>query len=160
MLDSHRILDAGMARTSIVPITRVTLRTPEMEHQVVVHAQQPSPSSSHKSCTRLCGTSRLSWTRASSPQMAPTHSLTAWVLGECIPYSINQCLKTYTLFSGAAAHGDYIFGWKDQTLQKAMDNNCNLNKDCTAAGIHAQTPADYNACTKPQMAPEPVDGCK
>lgn len=87
-----------------------------------------------------------------------THSLTAWVLGKESPSSI--CFKAYTLYRGAAAHGDYIFGWKDQTLQKAMDNNCNLNKDCTAAGIHAQTPNDYNACTKKQMAPEPVDGCK
>jgi hypothetical protein len=41
-----------------------------------------------------------------------------------------------------------------------MDKSCNLNKDCTAAGIHAQTPDQYNACTKPQQAPETVDGCK
>jgi hypothetical protein len=66
---------------------------------------------------------------------------------------------TYSMgIGGAAAHGDYIFGWKDQTLQKAMDQKCNLNKDCAAAGIHAQTPAEYNACTKNQQAPEPVDG--
>jgi len=58
----------------------------------------------------------------------------------------------------AAAHGDYVFGWKDNTLQLAMDKSCNLNKDCTAAGIHAQTPDQYNACTKPQQAPETVDG--
>ena len=41
-----------------------------------------------------------------------------------------------------------------------MDNNCNLDKDCAKAGIHYQKPEVYNACTKPQMAPEPVDGCK
>jgi hypothetical protein len=64
------------------------------------------------------------------------------------------------LISGSAAHGDYVFGWKDQTLQKAMDNSCNLNTDCTKAGIHAQTPDVYNACTKKQQAPEDVDGCK
>lgn len=62
--------------------------------------------------------------------------------------------------SGPAAHGDYVFGWEDQSLQKAMDNRCNLNRDCPAAGLHAQTPAEYNACTKPQMAKEDVDGCK
>jgi hypothetical protein len=62
--------------------------------------------------------------------------------------------------SGSAAHGDYVFGWKDQTLQKAMDNSCNLNTDCTKAGIHAQTPDIYNACTKKQQAPKDVDGCK
>ncbi|KAI1498456.1 hypothetical protein F5X99DRAFT_412101 [Biscogniauxia marginata] len=59
---------------------------------------------------------------------------------------------------GSAAHGDYLFGWEGDTLQKAMDNNCNLNTDCPAAGIHAQTPAEYNACTKEQQAPEEVDG--
>jgi len=65
-------------------------------------------------------------------------------------YSMNR--------GGAAAHGDYVFGWKDQSLQLAMDKNCNLNKDCAAAGLHAQTPDQYNACTKKQQAPEPVDG--
>jgi hypothetical protein len=59
---------------------------------------------------------------------------------------------------GSAAHGDYVFGWKDDTLQKAMDNNCNLDKDCSKAGIHYQKPDLYNACTIPQQAPEQVDG--
>ncbi|KAE8447234.1 hypothetical protein EG329_010928 [Mollisiaceae sp. DMI_Dod_QoI] len=59
---------------------------------------------------------------------------------------------------GAAAHGDYVFGWKDDSLQQAMDKNCNLNKDCPAAGLHAQSPDVYNACTIKQQAPEPVDG--
>ncbi|EPE26605.1 hypothetical protein GLAREA_02518 [Glarea lozoyensis ATCC 20868] len=59
---------------------------------------------------------------------------------------------------GSAAHGDYVFGWKADTLQKAMDNNCNLNVDCPKAGITAQKAAQYNACTINQQAPEPVDG--
>ncbi|OCL07621.1 hypothetical protein AOQ84DRAFT_377513 [Glonium stellatum] len=59
---------------------------------------------------------------------------------------------------GPAAHGDYVFGWQGDSLQKAMDNNCNLNKDCPAAGLHAQTADQYNACTKAQQAPEQVDG--
>ena len=63
-------------------------------------------------------------------------------------------------FSGPAAHGDYVFGWEGDALQKAMDNNCNLNVDCPKAGLTAQQPAQYNACTKKQQAVEPVDGCK
>ena len=63
-------------------------------------------------------------------------------------------------YSGAAAHGDYVFGWKGDSLQKAMDSGCNLNRDCPAAGLHAQQPAQYNACKKQQQAPEEVDGCK
>jgi hypothetical protein len=59
---------------------------------------------------------------------------------------------------GAAAHGDYVFGWKDNSLQLAMDKNCNLNKDCAAAGLHALTPDTYSSCTKKQQAPEDVDG--
>ncbi|KAL2060370.1 hypothetical protein VTL71DRAFT_9765 [Oculimacula yallundae] len=59
---------------------------------------------------------------------------------------------------GSAAHGDYVFGWKGQTLQLAMDKNCNLDKDCSAAGITKQSADKYNACNIPQAAPETVDG--
>ncbi|KAH6682911.1 hypothetical protein B0J14DRAFT_134100 [Halenospora varia] len=59
---------------------------------------------------------------------------------------------------GAAAHGDYVFGWKGDSLQKAMDNKCDLDKDCPKAGLTKQTADKYNACTKPQAAPEQVDG--
>lgn len=41
-----------------------------------------------------------------------------------------------------------------------MDNGCNLNNDCPAAGIHYQPPEEYNNCKIPQAAPEEVDGCK
>ncbi|KAF2963717.1 hypothetical protein GQX73_g9857 [Xylaria multiplex] len=59
---------------------------------------------------------------------------------------------------GSAAHGDYVFGWEGDTLQKAMDKNCNLNTDCPAAGITAQPESVYSACTMQQQAPESVDG--
>jgi len=71
----------------------------------------------------------------------------------------DRCV-THSPGSGAGAHGDYLFGWKGDSLQKAMDKNCNLNRDCTAAGIHAQSPDVYSSCTKPQQAKEDVDGCK
>jgi hypothetical protein len=61
---------------------------------------------------------------------------------------------------GAAAHGDYVFGWEGDSLQKAMDNNCNLNTACPKAGLTVQSTATYNACKKKQQAPEDVDGCK
>ncbi|KAI1742827.1 hypothetical protein F4680DRAFT_463770 [Xylaria scruposa] len=59
---------------------------------------------------------------------------------------------------GSAAHGDYVFGWEGDTLQKAMDNQCNLNTDCPRAGITAQPESQYSACTMKQQAPEDVDG--
>lgn len=62
--------------------------------------------------------------------------------------------------SGAAAHGDYVFGWEGDSLQRAMDNGCNLNQDCPAAGLTVQQPDAYNGCNVGQSAPEQVDGCK
>lgn len=59
---------------------------------------------------------------------------------------------------GSAAHGDYVFGWEGDSLQKAMDNNCNLNTACPKAGLTVQTSAQYGACKKKQQAPEDVDG--
>ena len=41
-----------------------------------------------------------------------------------------------------------------------MDKNCNLNRDCPAAGLTYQPPEKYNNCNIKQQAPEPVDGCK
>lgn len=61
---------------------------------------------------------------------------------------------------GSAAHGDYVFGWEGDSLQKAMDNGCNLNNACPKAGLTTQQPAQYNACKKQQQAPEEVNGCK
>ncbi|KAJ4417140.1 hypothetical protein N0V82_006340 [Gnomoniopsis sp. IMI 355080] len=66
---------------------------------------------------------------------------------------------TYSMgIGGAAAHGDYLFGWENNTLQLAMDNGCNLDQSCSAAGIVAQSPSTYEACTNKQQAVEEVDG--
>ncbi|KAF2692003.1 hypothetical protein K458DRAFT_325809 [Lentithecium fluviatile CBS 122367] len=59
---------------------------------------------------------------------------------------------------GSAAHGDYVFGWEGDSLQKAMDNGCTLNQNCPKAGLTVQSNAQYDACTKKQQAPEEVDG--
>jgi hypothetical protein len=66
---------------------------------------------------------------------------------------------TYSMgLGGSAAHGDYMFGWQGDSLQKAMDNGCNLNQACPKAGLTTLTPAQYNACTVRQFSPEPVNG--
>ena len=59
---------------------------------------------------------------------------------------------------GAAAHGDYVFGWEGDSLQKAMDNGCNLNNACPKAGLTTQSESQYSSCTKAQQAPEDVNG--
>jgi len=64
---------------------------------------------------------------------------------------------------GSASHGDYVFGWEGESLQKAMNQKCNLQGTCVdrAGGgniITAQSIEEMTACTKPQQAPEQVDG--
>ena len=61
------------------------------------------------------------------------------------------------LNSGSGAHGDYLFGWQDDSLQKALDNGCSEDFDCPAAGLTKQANANYLGCTKKQQAPEDVD---
>lgn len=61
---------------------------------------------------------------------------------------------------GAAAHGDYIFGWQGDALQRAMDNKCNLNQPCAKANLTTQPSSKYIGCNVAQAAPEQVDGCK
>lgn len=58
--------------------------------------------------------------------------------------------------TGYGTHGDYVFGWKDDSLQKAMDNNCNIN--CPA--LKTQSIADGNKCTVKTTVPENIDDCK
>jgi len=66
---------------------------------------------------------------------------------------------TDSSYSGPAAHGDYVFGWEGDSLQKAMDNKCDRNLACPKAGLTVQQPDKMAQCTKKQQAPEQVDGC-
>jgi len=59
---------------------------------------------------------------------------------------------------GAAAHGDYVFGWKGNSLQLAMDNACDRNLACPKAGLTVQSSDKYSACNVPQRSKETVDG--
>ncbi|KAF2473423.1 uncharacterized protein BDR25DRAFT_218985 [Lindgomyces ingoldianus] len=57
--------------------------------------------------------------------------------------------------TGYGAHGDYLFGWKDDALQRAMDGlgtKCH-SEDCTGA-LKIQSGKDAIACTKAQQAKE------
>ncbi|OAG02130.1 uncharacterized protein CC84DRAFT_999252 [Paraphaeosphaeria sporulosa] len=59
--------------------------------------------------------------------------------------------------TGYGAHGDYLFGWKDDALQRAMDNlgkGC-ASEDCTKI-LKIQSGKDAIACTKAQQAKEDV----
>lgn len=56
--------------------------------------------------------------------------------------------------TGYGSHGDYVFGWKDDALQKAMSSNCNIN----CPQLRSQTIAAGNKCSVPKRVKEDTDG--
>lgn len=74
-----------------------------------------------------------------------------------------MCFGTEFEYStGYGAHGDYLFGWKDGALQRAMDA---LGKDCfseTCPVLNLQSWDNAVGCTKAQQAKEDTgtDTCK
>jgi hypothetical protein len=60
--------------------------------------------------------------------------------------------------TGYGIHGDYLFGWKDNALQRAMDGHC-ANDYCSP--LQRQTDASAVACTQGQTHDEDIgDDCK
>jgi hypothetical protein len=59
--------------------------------------------------------------------------------------------------TGYGQHGDYVFGWKEGALQKAMDQRCFGN---TCTGLKTQGADVSTGCEVGQTVKEPVDECK
>lgn len=56
--------------------------------------------------------------------------------------------------TGYGWHGDYVFGWKGDALQRAMDKFCGT--DCPE--LETQTQEKANECAKAPTVSERVDG--
>jgi hypothetical protein len=57
--------------------------------------------------------------------------------------------------SGFSQHGDYVFGWKADALQRAMDARCTGD---ACAVLDSQTTEMAMGCTVPRTVVEEVDG--
>ncbi len=61
--------------------------------------------------------------------------------------------------TGYSQHGDYVFGWKGDELQKGLDNGggC-LGAKC--GGLRTLALGAEKSCKVPRLYPENADGCK
>lgn len=62
---------------------------------------------------------------------------------------------------GYGLHADYMFGWKGDALQRAMDANCNSDlfaNKINCATLKTQSLADANKCTVKNTVNENIDG--
>lgn len=57
--------------------------------------------------------------------------------------------------TGYGQHGDYVFGWEGDSLQRSMDNSCYL-RNCTQ--LFALSPEEKNKCQVPVTVDEDIDG--
>ena len=58
--------------------------------------------------------------------------------------------------TGYSSHADYVFGWKDDSLQRHLDGHTYVS----APTLKTQPISQQNKCTVPDMVRENIDGCK
>ncbi|KAF2011584.1 hypothetical protein BU24DRAFT_486322 [Aaosphaeria arxii CBS 175.79] len=61
---------------------------------------------------------------------------------------------------GYGTHADYLFGWKGDSLQRAMDSSCMFNACENGKPLKSQSVAEMNKCQAKKRVTENLDGCK
>lgn len=61
---------------------------------------------------------------------------------------------------GYGTHADYVFGWKGDALQRAMDSSCMFTACENGKPLKSQSVAEMNKCAVKDFVGEPTDGCK
>jgi hypothetical protein len=59
---------------------------------------------------------------------------------------------------GYGTHADYLFGWKGDALQKAMDSSCMFQACENSKPLKSQNVAAMNKCQVKDLVGEPLDG--
>ena len=72
----------------------------------------------------------------------------------------NPFVLSYSDEHGYGTHADYVFGWKGDSLQRAMDSNCMFNACENGNPLLSQGVQEMNACTVDTMIQEETDGCE
>lgn len=82
-----------------------------------------------------------------------------WPSGTPNPFVLSYMGKDSGL-NAYGSHADYVFGWKGDALQRAMDSGCMFQGCENGNPLKSQSVAQMNACNvKPQVT-EDIDGCR
>lgn len=83
----------------------------------------------------------------------PFNDKSLWPTDGSQPFVLSQGDKT-----GLGQHADYVFGWKGDSLQKAMDTSGCMGAKCGA--LKTQSIDEAKACAVKAVVKEDHDGCK
>jgi hypothetical protein len=72
----------------------------------------------------------------------------------------NPFVLSYGDNKGYGTHADYLFGWKGDSLQKAMDNSCMFQACENGKPLKSQNVAAMNKCQVKSVINEDIDGCE
>ncbi|KAL1869327.1 hypothetical protein Daus18300_005539 [Diaporthe australafricana] len=80
-----------------------------------------------------------------------------WPSGGPNPFVMSYMGKNAGL-NGYGTHADYVFGWKGDSLQRAMDSNCMFQGCENGNPLKSQSVAQMNACSVKKQVGEDIDG--